>query len=71
LLASSYKSLEKLEAAVAKTQEITDVVKRAEGCRDKVVTAMQALRAGIDALEMIVPRDMWPVPTYSELLFKL
>jgi len=71
LLASSYKSLEKLEAAVAKTQEIADIVKRAESYRDKVATAMQALRAGVDALEMIVPRDMWPVPTYADLLFKL
>jgi len=71
LLASSYKSLEKLETAVAKTQGITDTVKRAENYRDKVVTAMQALRTDIDALEMIVPGDMWPVPTYTELLFKL
>ncbi|MDD5008804.1 MAG: hypothetical protein PHC68_10470, partial [Syntrophorhabdaceae bacterium] len=71
LLASSYKSLEKLETAVAKTQGITDTVKRAENYRDKVVTAMQALRTDIDALEMIVPSDMWPVPTYTELLFKL
>ena len=71
LLASSYKNLAKLEAAVVKTQTIADTVKRAEGYRDKVVTTMQTLRADIDALEMIVPRDMWPVPTYTELLFKL
>ena len=32
---------------------------------------MQTLRTDIDALEMIVPGDMWPVPTYAELLFKL
>jgi glutamine synthetase len=32
---------------------------------------MQALRADIDALEMIVPKDLWPVPTYADLLFKL
>ncbi|OPY78122.1 MAG: Glutamine synthetase [Syntrophorhabdus sp. PtaU1.Bin058] len=71
LIASSYKGLEKLEAAVAKAQGIADTVKKAENYRDKVVTAMQALRTDIDALEMIVPRDMWPVPTYAELLFKL
>ena len=71
LLASSYKNLAKLEAAMVKTQTIADTVKRAEGYRDKVVTTMQTLRVDIDALEMIVPRDMWPVPTYTELLFKL
>ena len=71
LLASSYKNLGKLEAATVKAQETADTVKKAETYRDKVVTAMQALRPDIDALEMIVPRDMWPVPTYADLLFKL
>jgi glutamine synthetase len=32
---------------------------------------MGALRTDIDALEMIVPKDAWPVPTYADLLFKL
>jgi len=71
LLASSYKNLAKLESAVTKTQTIDDVVKKAESYRDKVVTAMQDLRKDVDALEMIVPRDMWPVPDYTDLLFKL
>jgi glutamine synthetase len=71
LIASSYKNLAKLESAVAKTQAIDDVVKKAESYRDRVVTAMQDLRKDIDALEMIVPRDMWPVPSYTDLLFKL
>jgi glutamine synthetase len=71
LIAACYKNLAKLEAGVAKAQEITDTVKKAENYRDKVVTAMQALRTDVDALEMIVPKDMWPVPDYSDLLFKL
>jgi glutamine synthetase len=71
LLASAYKSLGNLEAATAKAQEIADTVKKAETYRDKVATAMKALRTDIDALEMIVPREMWPVPTYADLLFKL
>jgi glutamine synthetase len=71
LLASSNKNLTKLETAVSKTQAIADTVKKAESYRDKVVTAMQDLRKDIDALEMIVPRDTWPVPSYADLLFKL
>ena len=71
ILASSYKNLTKLEAATAKTQAIVDTVKKAESYRDKVITSMQALRSDIDALEMIVPKDMWPVPNYTDLLFKL
>ena len=71
VLASSYKSLGKLEAAVEKAAGIGDAVKQAESYRDKVVTAMAALRADIDAMEALVPKDMWPMPTYTDLLFKL
>jgi glutamine synthetase len=71
LLAASYRDLTKLEAAVEKAQETKDTVKQAEAYRDKVVAAMRDLRTNIDAVEMIVPKDMWPVPTYADLLFKL
>ena len=71
LLSSSYKSLSRLEAAVCKAKGVAETVEKAQAYRDEVVPAMQALRADIDAIEMLVPRDMWPIPTYAELLFKL
>jgi glutamine synthetase len=71
LMASAYKNLGKLEAATLKAQETAGTVKKAEAYRDKVIPAMRTLRTDIDALETIVPGDMWPVPTYAELLFKL
>ncbi len=71
LLASAYKNLAKLEAAAEKAQKTDDTVKQAKVYLDKVVPTMQALRVDIDALEMLAPADMWPVPTYAELLFKL
>ena len=37
--------------------------------RDKVIPAMAALREAGDALECIVPHDLWPLPTYREMLF--
>ena len=71
VLASSYKNLGKLEAAVEKAAKTGGAVKQAEAYRDKVFTAMVALRADIDAMETLVPKDMWPMPTYTDLLFKL
>ncbi len=71
ILTSAYKNLGKLEAAVEKSQAISDTVKQAQSYRDKVFTAMQALRGDIDSLETLVPADTWPVPTYTDLLFKL
>ena len=47
----------------------SDAAKHAKFFRDKVVPAMVALRESGDALECIVPHDIWPLPTYREMLF--
>ena len=36
---------------------------------EKVIPAMASLREVGDAIELIVPSDMWPLPTYREMLF--
>ena len=46
-----------------------DALKHARYFRDKVVPAMEALREAGDALECIIPHDVWPLPTYREMLF--
>src|SRR6476646_10582640 len=46
-----------------------DTHKHAKYFRDKVVPAMAALRESGDALEAVVPQDLWPLPTYREMLF--
>ena len=38
---------------------------------DKVMTAMEALRTPVDELEMIVDKEMWPMPSYGDLLFEV
>ncbi len=37
--------------------------------RDKLIPAMKALREPIDALELLVSKADWPVPSYGDLLF--
>jgi len=32
------------------------------------IAAMNELRASVDALEAIVPADLWPMPGYAEML---
>ena len=39
--------------------------------RDELLPAMDAVRAASDALEGIVADDLWPLPTYQEMLFIL
>jgi glutamine synthetase len=43
--------------------------KHARHYRDAVVPAMAALRETGDALECIVPHEIWPLATYREMLF--
>jgi glutamine synthetase len=38
---------------------------------DKVMPAMAALRAAADRLETVTDREVWPFPTYDELLFSI
>jgi glutamine synthetase len=56
-----------LEKVVAHHDD--DPVKHATWIRDKVKPAMAQLRTYADALENHVAADLWPLPTYRQLLF--
>ncbi|HMP89125.1 MAG TPA: glutamine synthetase III [Kiritimatiellia bacterium] len=45
------------------------VLKHAEHFRDHVIPAMLGVRKVADALEAIISDDLWPLPTYQEMLF--
>ena len=55
--------------ALAKAADFTSTL--ASSYRRLVVPAMASLRASCDALETITPRDVWKMPTYSDLLFSV
>jgi len=43
--------------------------KHAKYMRDSVVPAMAKLRGVGDQLELMIPHQIWPLPTYREMLF--
>jgi len=43
--------------------------KHAKYTRDVVVAAMEQLRETGDQIELVVPHELWPLPTYREMLF--
>ena len=45
--------------------------KQAKFFNKEVVPAMEALRKPIDKLEMIVEKDMWPMPSYGDMIFEV
>ena len=50
---------------------IQDIKEMAHAYHDAVVPAMAALRHPVDELELLVDKDLWPVPTYGDLLFEV
>lgn len=78
LLTDSSALLAKAKAAVIRLQEVVEeAVTKEEGVeqanyfKDIVFPAMADLRAPIDALELIIAKEAWPVPTYGDLLFEV
>jgi len=71
LLGGVQKKVAAVESETSRAKGIGEVPRQAAAFRDKVFPALQKLRADVDELEGIVPRDLWPVPTYSDMLFKL
>ena len=59
-----------LEAAVDKAKSADDSEAMAVSYRDNVIPGMAAVRAAADALEAIVDDELWPLPTYADMLFK-
>jgi glutamine synthetase len=43
--------------------------KHARYMRDTVVPAMAVLRETVDQIEVLMPHEAWPLPTYREMLF--
>ena len=45
--------------------------KKANYYHDEVVKAMENLRRPVDALEMIVDKESWPMPSYGDMIFEV
>jgi glutamine synthetase len=67
-LIDSFRSqTDKLEAALEHNSASAE--RHAKYMRDSVVPAMVRLREIGDQIELMVPHELWPLPTYREMLF--
>ena len=61
---------DKLEAAMKhESSENPDVLAQATYYRDSIIPNMAAVRQIADELETIIADDLWPLPSYREMLF--
>ena len=70
-LAEARTALVKLQEAEAKASAMGEGREQAFAYKDEVKSAMEALRAPVDALEMMVDKEVWPYPTYADLMFEV
>ncbi|MCC8075774.1 MAG: glutamine synthetase III [Clostridiales bacterium] len=69
LLKDAQAALTQLKKVYAETDAMDDVPEMARAYRYNVIPVMDALRAPIDELEMLVDSDYWPVPSYGDLMY--
>ena len=72
LTKDAYTATNKLEEAVAAAAaKDSCVLDMAKSYREEVIPVMDALRAAVDGLEVILPSCKWPVPAYSDIIFNV
>jgi len=64
-------SIAEIEAKLKEAESIDNLSSKAKFFPDKLLGIMNDAREKIDALEEIVPDELWPLPKYSEMLFNL
>ncbi len=67
LIATMQGAIKALKAAKDGEPEGTEAA--CDYCRDTTIPAMEALREVADKIESVVADDLWPLPTYQEMLF--
>ena len=71
LLAETKKALEALKVVTDQAAAMEEGEDQARFYHFDVVPAMEALRAPVDKLEMIVDKEAWPMPSYGDLMFEV
>ena len=71
LLNEAFDALNALKECMEQSDRVEGMQETAIFCHDRVTPAMKALRDPIDQLELLVDKDIWPVPTYGDLMFEV
>ena len=66
-----YIDTEELETLVHSAKEIEDKQEQASFYCEKVLPMMNDIRKVSDEMETYTPKDLWPFPSYGELLFSI
>lgn len=71
LLKETKEALDALHTVAEQAWAMEDGKDKAFFYRRQVIPAMEKLRKPVDKLEMIVDKEIWPMPSYGDLLFEV
>ncbi len=66
-----YEEVEKLSTLLTKVDNYTDALENATFYKSQIIPAMNAVRSAADSLEVLVGKEYWPFPTYSDLIYRI
>ncbi|MBQ1261866.1 MAG: glutamine synthetase III [Clostridia bacterium] len=67
----AYCAVEELKKEETAAAAIRDARERAERYCDVVIPVMDKLRRAVDRMEVLTAGQLWPVPTYGDLMFRV
>lgn len=65
-----YENINVLTKELEKVEKIEDFEEKAIYYKERIVYCMNKLRKDVDSLELIVPKNIWPMPTYSDIFLE-
>lgn len=71
LLSEAKEGLSKLILLDAEAAKISGAEAQAKFFHAQIIPAMDGLRGPLDKLEMIVDKELWPMPSYGDLIFEV
>lgn len=71
ILASLKENLHVLESVTEEAKGIEEIYEKGVFYHDRVFQAMKEVRTDADKLETLVDEELWPLPTYAQMLFML
>jgi glutamine synthetase len=71
LIKEAKTALIQLEQTRNHVLEIMESRSRATAFHDQIIPLMNRLRQACDSLELLIPDESWPIPTYYELMYRV
>lgn len=70
-LKNAFEALDYLKKAHSLASVASDFKNKATLYKDNVIPAMESLRFYCDTLEGLLPKEEWPFPDYTDLMYRV